>query len=728
MATLLLGAVGTLVGGPLGGSIGALLGQRIDQSVIGGPKREGPRLDELSVSSSTYGQPIARHYGRMRTAGSIIWSTDLREHSETSGGKGKPKTRTYSYSVSLAVLLASRPIDGIGRIWADGNLLRGAAGDLKTGGVIRIHTGHADQAVDPLLAAALGARCPAHRGHAYVVFEDLQLEDFGNRIPALTFEVLAGTAGDLASDVLARADAVGSSDLVPAGLEGYSYRDGTVAQVMQLLDVAMPLGADPSQRPLSVQRSEALANPRYNLPQASAWEEGEFGKQDGQTRSRARDRGAPPSAIRYYDVDRDYQPGLQRTQGRASRGEERTLDFPASFNAANARALVRTISATRAAEDDTLFWRLAELDPALSPGRIVRAPDLPGLWRIAAWEWREGGIELELKRFLPASPAAGGGDAGLAWSPLDRLPAETLLRAFELPWDGFGSPEARRVFAAVGATVGRWSGASLHASREGSLIPLGEAPPRRAVLGALSQPLAPSRSHRIDPHAVLEVVLADAQTMFEPADVLSLARGGNRLLVGEEVVQFLGAQETAPGQWLLGGLLRGRGGSEVAAQQAHPAGTAVTLIDERLTTLDPAAIDPANDSLAAIGLADAEPIQASIENAGASLKPLTPVHPRATFDADGSLNLSWTRRARGSWAWQDEVDVPLVEQQELYQIGIGSVSAPFAQWMAASPNLQIDGATLANLAAAHPGANFWVRQVGSHARSNPLLLTTLLSQ
>ena len=50
------------------------------------------------------------------------------------GGKGKPKVTTYSYTASFAVALASRPIAGIGRIWADGNLLRGAAGDLKTGG------------------------------------------------------------------------------------------------------------------------------------------------------------------------------------------------------------------------------------------------------------------------------------------------------------------------------------------------------------------------------------------------------------------------------------------------------------------------------------------------------------------------------------------------------------------------------------------------------------------
>ena len=58
MATLVLGAVGTLVGGPLGGALGALAGRQIDGAIIGSPKREGPRLDELKVTTSSYRQPI----------------------------------------------------------------------------------------------------------------------------------------------------------------------------------------------------------------------------------------------------------------------------------------------------------------------------------------------------------------------------------------------------------------------------------------------------------------------------------------------------------------------------------------------------------------------------------------------------------------------------------------------------------------------------------------------
>ena len=91
MATLVFTAIGTALGGPLGGALGSLIGSQIDGAVIGSPRREGARLKELAVTTSSYGTPIARHYGTMRAAGSIIWSTDLVESSERSGGgKGNP--------------------------------------------------------------------------------------------------------------------------------------------------------------------------------------------------------------------------------------------------------------------------------------------------------------------------------------------------------------------------------------------------------------------------------------------------------------------------------------------------------------------------------------------------------------------------------------------------------------------------------------------------------------
>src|SRR3546814_13132789 len=67
----------------------------------------------------------------MRVAGTVIWATDLNENKQKSGGgKGRPSVTSSSYSVSFAVAISSRPLLRVVRIWADGTLLRGLAGDF----------------------------------------------------------------------------------------------------------------------------------------------------------------------------------------------------------------------------------------------------------------------------------------------------------------------------------------------------------------------------------------------------------------------------------------------------------------------------------------------------------------------------------------------------------------------------------------------------------------------
>lgn len=118
MATLVLTTVGGLAGGPIGAALGGMLGQAVDRNVLFRPKgRHGPRLNDLAVQTSRYGQPIPRLFGRMRVAGHVIWATDLVERRERQGGsKGQPAMTRYAYSASVAVALSARAIRGVGRI------------------------------------------------------------------------------------------------------------------------------------------------------------------------------------------------------------------------------------------------------------------------------------------------------------------------------------------------------------------------------------------------------------------------------------------------------------------------------------------------------------------------------------------------------------------------------------------------------------------------------------
>lgn len=79
MATLVLQTVGTLVGGPIGGALGALIGSGIDARLLAPKGRQGPRLSDLKVQSSSYGSAIPKLFGTMRVAGTIVWASDLIE-------------------------------------------------------------------------------------------------------------------------------------------------------------------------------------------------------------------------------------------------------------------------------------------------------------------------------------------------------------------------------------------------------------------------------------------------------------------------------------------------------------------------------------------------------------------------------------------------------------------------------------------------------------------------
>ncbi|MGS4947764.1 phage tail protein [Meridianimarinicoccus sp. RP-17] len=187
---------GWLVGSALGGALFGAKGRG------GDTVSEGPRLADLTVTSSAYGAAIPVGYGTLRMAGNIIWSSGIRENRSertvNTGGKGGGGPRqtivAYTYYASFALAFAAGPAGDVLRIWADGKLIfdkrdpgaRIARSDFR----MRFYPGDETQLPDPAIAASVGAdNAVAHRGLCYAVFEDLALGDFGNRIPNITAEI-----------------------------------------------------------------------------------------------------------------------------------------------------------------------------------------------------------------------------------------------------------------------------------------------------------------------------------------------------------------------------------------------------------------------------------------------------------------------------------------------------------------------------------------------------------
>ena len=218
---------------------------------------------------------------------------------------------------------------------------------------------------------------------------------------------------------------------------------------------------------------------------------------------------------------------------------------------------------------------------------------------------------------------------------------------------------------------------------------------------------------------------ADTDARLASATPEAIARGTNRLLVGSEIIQFARVEPLGDGLWRTSGLLRGRGATENHADLSHPAETPITLLDERLLPLEENTLVKADTgSFAAIGLADTTPVYAELENVGSSRRPPFPCHGWLRF-ADGALSCGWTRRARGGWTWLDDAEVPLIEQQESYEIGIGPIDAPHRIYTSKQPGFALDATVTMDLQNRFGGAAVWVRQQGSFSKSAALRLGTL---
>jgi hypothetical protein len=185
---------GFQIGWALGGAYGA------SQAEL--PDIEGPRLTNFDTPSSTYDRVIPVVYGDSRIMGNAIWSVPIREvrTEEEVGGKGGPSQTSVSYSYygswATAVCEGEQVVK---KIWFDTKLVY----DATTNSIfisdhlarIKVYTGTETQNPDPLMESYLGVgNVPAYRGLVYIVFNDIPLGDYGNRIPQVS--VLVGDPVD----------------------------------------------------------------------------------------------------------------------------------------------------------------------------------------------------------------------------------------------------------------------------------------------------------------------------------------------------------------------------------------------------------------------------------------------------------------------------------------------------------------------------------------------------
>ena len=192
--------IGAAIGGAIGGAFlgvsavswGWIVGSLLASAIFKPPGQQGPRLEDLTIVGTDYGQAFPWVAGSPRLAPQYIWASAIREIPNTQkvGKGGSQKVTTYTYEVDVLVRLTENVTEGVARDWVNAELVRHGL-TLKDGvwAGVTVYSGADDQLPDPVYEAAVGAgNAPAYRGGTTILIQGLQLGG-GKQLPNLEHQI-----------------------------------------------------------------------------------------------------------------------------------------------------------------------------------------------------------------------------------------------------------------------------------------------------------------------------------------------------------------------------------------------------------------------------------------------------------------------------------------------------------------------------------------------------------
>jgi len=243
-------SVGFAIGSAIGGFIFAPDGPSQEGPKIGDTDITASNLGK----SIPHHYGVTRSAGNVFWAGGLKETKTVTETGGGKGGGGGGTSTTYSYSASFSVVFGRAPAQSLLRMWADGKIIYDAtgAGDIQNDKYnFRFKTGGPSQRVDSIMEDSINRRLaglpdvnegtgpqssfrtiadlivetqasadprsaiyaahlttlktdaetiggtppdymftPSYKEFCYVIFDDIPLEDFGNRLPNITAEIV----------------------------------------------------------------------------------------------------------------------------------------------------------------------------------------------------------------------------------------------------------------------------------------------------------------------------------------------------------------------------------------------------------------------------------------------------------------------------------------------------------------------------------------------------------
>lgn len=719
MASLALGFVGTvaggLVGGPLGaqlgGMIGASLGGMIDNQLFP-QKQQGPRLTDLSVQVSTYGQAIPKLYGpENRITGNVIYSGGLIEtvHKEKhGGGKGGPSVSvtTYTYSTNVAIALCDaqrKPISGVVKIWANNKLVynaEGASGSLvpdpveaKVWSQMVVHDGSFSQMPDALLEGALGiGNVPAYRGTAYVVIWGLQLADYGNRLPNLEFLVEA--------DEEISVDGVLTDIVSICGIDPNTISASGIEETVTGYSIGVPSSGTGAIQPLALAFNfdvASVAGALRFVPRgagvAGIVSTGLMaGHQGGDQRpelihwTRDAETNMPQQAtIAFSDPDRDWQINAQVARRVAGNAQNNlSSQVPIVLDVPHAAQLVDRMLWEVWNSRDTAVFQGDDRLQYLEPARVYIFQTPAGLepMRIKTKQRGANGVinfEVLRDRAEVYESTRSGTSSSAAPQEIS-VPGPAEIFLIDSPILADADDDTGFYFIVDGIGTG-FRGADVVRSIDGGSSYGSVSPAGRSSVIGYAENVGDGPTETVDLVNVITVTLDDPTDELESISLETMLGGANACWIGPtdgqdgEILQFQTATLIGPGVYELSNLLRGRLGTEFAVGLHGGSSLRFVLLDTN--AIYRADYGPADwnksRSYKAVPLLtnEVDAVPQEFTNTGEGKRPLSPVHIMGVVDPVSlDTEVTWIRRSRLREPGLGNGPTPLGEAVESYEIDV----------------------------------------------------------
>ena len=557
-----------------------------------------------------------------------------------------------------------------------------------------IYLGTETQTPDALIQSYKGAAAtPAFRGTVYVVFHQLQFEDFGNSVPQLQAEIerVNGTMtiANAITTVLSRgARALDEFDVtgVTGNLRGMVIRDPQpIADSLGPILLAYDILTQQDGGVLKFFNRTAAPQTTIEESELAAHEPGSETPRPFEVEPTPLPELPVLVTVKYVDTTNDLQPGTQPYRGRRRPGSSdnvRPIDLPIVLTPSEAQDIARRMYHTARANQNRVTW-------TLPPSRIdVQENDRFNVEGVLGTDWSllVGRVDRGVNSLVQGDSVTEEDDC-LTYtnSPAEDAATDATtvftvpeMEAVVIDLAPFASaheqvPGIYLAAAHLDSTV-VFKGAAYFVSDNDSTYFQANDVPIEATMGNTTN--APSSSGISgaywDRKSSLNVKFFNGEPASAPEiDVLN---GANRALWGREVIGFATATLQPDGTYTLTNLLRGLAGTDDMLA-THLAGDIFVLLTGAGLLFRELSFSDVGKSrylkVVATGgiVSQFDPLH--FKQSCNNLRHFAPCQVRAVRDSGtNDIAIAWTRRTRAVWRVLGTVAAPLLDTAETYELEV----------------------------------------------------------